>query len=158
MLPSRSSASRSTARRRPSTSGNVNSLQSPKQPPFCVFLPPSPPRTRSRSNSPRESLSWFQSRPLNPSLRSSYHTHRYGSSNRTSYKRRSASVAYRLAPTCWRRRALTRSIHLEPLTNLGHISKPELQPIYPRCLYAYVTPLDDWSPNLSDLSDPSLAI
>jgi hypothetical protein len=26
---------------------------------------------------------------------------------------------------------------LEPLTNLGHISKPELQQIYPRCLYAY---------------------
>ena len=65
------SASQSVARRRPSTSGNVNSLRSLKQPPFCVCKHRIPPRTRSRSNSPRESLSWFQSRPSNPSLRSS---------------------------------------------------------------------------------------
>ena len=50
---------------------NVNSLLSLKQPPFCVCKHRIPPRTRSRSNSPRESLSWFQSRPWNPSLRSS---------------------------------------------------------------------------------------
>ena len=34
-------------------------------------------------------------------------------------------------------RATSRSIHLQPLTGRGHISKPELQQIYPRCLYAY---------------------
>jgi hypothetical protein len=65
------------------------------------------------------------------------HTHGYGSANRTPYKRRRASVAYRLAPTCWPRRATNRSIHLEPLTRRGHISKPALPQIYPRCLYAY---------------------
>ncbi len=50
---------------------NVNSLQRLKQPPFCVCKHRIPTRTPSRSNSPRESLSWFLSRPLNPSLRSS---------------------------------------------------------------------------------------
>ena len=50
---------------------------------------------------------------------------------------RSASVAYRLRPPCWPRRATSRSIHLEPLKDLGHIGKPERQQIYPRCLYAY---------------------
>ena len=40
---------------------------------------------------------------------------------------RSASVAYRLRPPCWPRRATSRSIHLEPLTDLGHIGKPEPQ-------------------------------
>ncbi len=46
-------------------------------------------------------------------------------------------MAYRLRPPCWPRRATSRSIHLEPLTDLGHIGKPERQQIYPRCLYAY---------------------
>jgi hypothetical protein len=40
---------------------------------------------------------------------------------------RSASVGYRLAPTCWPRGATNRSINLEHRTNFGHISKPELQ-------------------------------
>jgi hypothetical protein len=35
-------------------SGNVNSLLSPKQASFCVSLPQSPPRTRLRSNSPKQ--------------------------------------------------------------------------------------------------------
>ena len=52
---------------------------------------------------------------------------------------RSASVAYHLPPPCWPRRATSRSIHLEPLTNLGHISKPEHQQISPRWLYAYAS-------------------
>ena len=56
MLPSRSSAGRSAARRRPTTSGNVNSLLSTKPARFCVFLPPSPSRTRSRSNSPKQAI------------------------------------------------------------------------------------------------------
>jgi hypothetical protein len=42
MLPSRSSASRSAARRRPSTSGNANSLLSPKPSSFCVCKPLEP--------------------------------------------------------------------------------------------------------------------
>ena len=53
---------------------------------------------------------------------------------------RNASVAYRLAPTCWPRRATNRSIHLEPLSERGYTSKPEPQQIYPRCLYAYAKP------------------
>jgi len=53
------------------------------------------------------------------------------------YARR-AAVAYRLPPQCWLRRATSRSIHLEPLTGLGHFCKPELHSILPRCLYAYV--------------------
>ena len=60
-----------------------------------------------------------------------------GSDDRAPRHERSASVAYRLPPPCWVRRATNRSIHLEPLTDLGHISKPELQQIYLRCLYAY---------------------
>jgi len=55
------------------------------------------------------------------------HTHGYGSANRTLYKRRRASVGHRLPPQCWLRRATNRSIHLEPLTGHGHISKPEHQ-------------------------------
>jgi hypothetical protein len=39
MLLSRSSASRSTARRPRTTNGNVNSLLSPKPVPFCVYCP-----------------------------------------------------------------------------------------------------------------------
>jgi hypothetical protein len=50
-----------------------------------------------------------------------------GSDDRAPRHERSASVAYRLPPPCWVRRATNRSIHLEPLTDLGHISKPELQ-------------------------------
>jgi hypothetical protein len=42
MLPSRSSASRSAARRRPSPSGNVHSLLRPKQAPFWVCWPSEP--------------------------------------------------------------------------------------------------------------------
>ena len=62
MLPSLSSASRSTARRRPSTSGNVNSLRSPKDAQSCVFKPPSPPSTPRRLNSPLEFQSSFRYR------------------------------------------------------------------------------------------------
>jgi len=54
MLLSRSSVSRSAARRRPATSGNVNSLLSPKPSSFCVCKPLEPPRTRSRSDSPEQ--------------------------------------------------------------------------------------------------------
>ena len=54
ILPFRSSASRSAARRRPTPSGNVNSLLSPKPARFCVSLPPNPPWTRSRPNSPKQ--------------------------------------------------------------------------------------------------------
>ncbi len=50
-----------------------------------------------------------------------------GSDDKATQHERRASVAYRLAPPCWPRRATNRSIHLEPLTDLGHISKPELQ-------------------------------
>ena len=50
---------------------NANTLLSLKQPPFCVCKHRIRPRSPSRSNSPRESLSWSQSRPWNPSLRSS---------------------------------------------------------------------------------------
>jgi hypothetical protein len=46
-------------------------------------------------------------------------------------------VARSVRPHHWLRRATNRSIHPEPVTNLGHISKPELQQIYPMCLYAY---------------------
>jgi hypothetical protein len=60
-----------------------------------------------------------------------------GSANMIPFNRRRGSVAYRLSPQCWLRRAKSRSIHLEPLTDLGHISEPEPQQIYPRCLYAY---------------------
>ena len=42
MLPSRSSASRSAARRPPSTKGNVNQLLSPKPASFCVCWPSEP--------------------------------------------------------------------------------------------------------------------
>jgi len=61
-----------------------------------------------------------------------------GSADRAPYKRRRASVGHRLPPQCWPRRATSRSIHLEPLTDLGHFCKPELHSILPRCLYAYV--------------------
>jgi hypothetical protein len=54
ILPSRSSVSRSAARRRPTTSGNANSLLRLKQPPFCVCKHRVPPRTRSRSYSPKQ--------------------------------------------------------------------------------------------------------
>ncbi len=50
---------------------NANTPLSLKQPPFCVCKHRIRPRSPSRSNSPRESLSWSQSRPWNPSLRSS---------------------------------------------------------------------------------------
>ena len=50
---------------------------------------------------------------------------------------RRVSVAYRLPPQCGLGRATRRSINLEPLTGRGHISKPELQQISPKCLYAY---------------------
>ncbi len=50
-----------------------------------------------------------------------------GSDDKAPRHERSASVAYRLAPPYWPRRATSRSIHLEPTTDLGHISKPELQ-------------------------------
>jgi hypothetical protein len=50
-----------------------------------------------------------------------------GSDDRAPRHERSASVAYRLAPTCWPRKATSRSIHLEPLTDLGYLSKPEFK-------------------------------
>ena len=49
-----------------------------------------------------------------------------GSDDRAPRQERVASVAYRLPQLCWPRRATNRSIHLEPLTDLGHIRKPEL--------------------------------
>jgi hypothetical protein len=60
-----------------------------------------------------------------------------GSANMTPFNRRRGSVAYRLPPQCWLRRAKSRSIHLELLTGRGQISKPEHQQISPWCLYAY---------------------
>jgi hypothetical protein len=53
-----------------------------------------------------------------------------------------------LPPPCWPRRATSRSIHLEPLSDLGHISKPEHQQISPRWLYAYELTLIDTSASL----------
>jgi hypothetical protein len=61
-------------------------------------------------------------------------------------------VAYCSAPPCWPRRATCRSIHLEPLTDLGHIGKPERQQIYPRCLYAYVCSWLGNSPRIAQQS------
>ncbi len=60
-----------------------------------------------------------------------------GSDDKAPQHERSASVAYRLPPPCWPRRATSRSIHLELLIDLGYLSKPELQQIYPRCLYDF---------------------
>ena len=60
-----------------------------------------------------------------------------GSTDRAPYWRRRTSVEYRLPPQSWPRRTTNRSIHLEPLTGRGHISKPDLQKIDSRCLYAY---------------------
>jgi hypothetical protein len=74
---------------------------------------------------------------MSEDLCSQNHTHGYGSANRTPYKRRRASVEYRSPPQYWLRRATNRSIHLEPLTDLGHISKREHLQISPRWLYAY---------------------
>ena len=52
ILPSRSSASRSTARRRPSPSGNVNSLRSPNQASFCLCWPSEPTKDSIESKLP----------------------------------------------------------------------------------------------------------
>ena len=60
-----------------------------------------------------------------------------GSDDRAPRHERSASVAYRLPSPSWPRRGTNRSIHIEPLTGLWHISKPRRHQIYPRCLYAY---------------------
>ena len=65
-----------------------------------------------------------------------------GSDDRATQHERSAAVAYRLAPPSWPRRATCRSIHLEPLTDLGHIGKPEsanLPEVPVRLLMAEVT-------------------
>ena len=53
MLPSRSSVSRSAARRRPSTSGNVNSLLSPNPASFCVCWPSEPTKDSIEINLPK---------------------------------------------------------------------------------------------------------
>jgi hypothetical protein len=68
---SRSSASLSTAGRRSSTRGNLNSLLNLKQAQSCVFKPPSLQRTPWRLNFPLESTSSFRYQRSNSSLRSS---------------------------------------------------------------------------------------